>query len=1548
MGLLALLASLAYHLQLPLAGVVAVDTLTALLNREIQGELEIGELQNVSWAKLVARDVVVRDPQGREVIRVGRVAAWPDFSSLFDGVVRVDRARARDGTVTLYVSGEEEDSVSLVDAFQPTTPGPPSARPPPRVVVDGVEIVNVLVQGDAPGYEGMRFEDVAIVGRVEAQRDVRFIVHDGNARMTGPYPGTTHVERIVGHFDSDMESEGLDFFARARRHDSRVRARIELVRPDEEAPPVMDLTVAMEPIEMVTLAEMEIVPGLDSLRGTYHGHARLWGPTDDLELRAELRGEPGHVYVQGQLPSEGTLALEAWTDGELAIAELVAGGPALDVGGRVRLELEPEDPPGSGERVQRLHAEVRPLSIEGYQIPGFTLDGLLQEDQIQLTRLHADLAGGGADVNGEIGFDGRLDVHVTARVPAIQNEPNLRRLAPDARGSAFVVLDVRADPGFENLRFDGRLRLRGARYGTVRADTLDVAGQVIPGSGPAPTLRVDGTASGLRIGDVSLGDAEVSIHGGRGGYEVSARAADPQAGTLVLVQGRATSTERGLTLDAPTLALDFGEGAPLRGRLGLRFAPGRSITLDPLVLERNDERVVAQGTYRFNGPDDFDVQMLNVDLAQLAPLAPEALEGLGGRVDGQLQVRGDLDRRPQGELTARIRDGSFRDVDDVNGTVQLSLEGTTLGTNVQLDLGDQGSVALQGPIEVTERALRDPSRLVDEATLDGLRVEAGNLDLRLLARLGVLEEIPVLGRVTTSIELGGSARTPGLRDAVVVLDRIGLPGWDPLRAKLRLSYGEDQVVVRQLWIADTQGEIVEAEASLPFALNDVPEDFRGFWRQLSARAWSASVRVAQRRLDGWPRPLRDYVPAGLSASLSLTAQGGPEGPHADFSAVGRYVEAATADPCASELRPLTTVRGTLDGEIAEARIYGFFGGSRAGLDATAFAVLPLDQWVRAGDVPEFPSTEVTATVSDVSFEQVPWLCGVGSGPIRASLTAKDVLTDTPVVGAVVDLPRLQIWELGGERGQARLSPEYRVHVRAGSSPERDAVTACTVLGLASQPGTTGERCREVAEAASGEMVSRIRVPVSWTAGELIPSYVDGGEIVSWSDFASVHMEPVLTFIPGIVSGDAVMDGNVQVIGPWEGLRLSGELDLDEGHLQIEGLGQHLHDISGRVELHGDEAIFPADRPLRAFDSGGRAVASGRVGFEGLVPRELDLSVAADAFPIRQEGMVLAWLSGSAVIGGQITDDRTQTRIRTRDFTVRLPQQQAGSLQSLEPHHEVLVVGGQRPVGAAIVARESYPLEVTIDASDPFWIRRDDFSALVRAQLEATYRDPELRVSGLATLVRGTFEIFGKRFELQDGGTLSFDGGPELDPRVNITALYEVPGRSATVTVHVTGSLTEPQVRFESSEGGDRAQIIALLVSGGRGDSGTSELDASQEAASFLAGLTAGILTLGLRQEFGDVIPVLAIESQGVGGTRIRAGFNANDLIPDFLRNFVTGMYIEGFLSAAADGTNAAGSSSGSGGVGGGVSIELTLPESFLLRGTYVPVDNGSLDVLWEP
>ncbi|HEY8426853.1 MAG TPA: hypothetical protein VIL20_00700, partial [Sandaracinaceae bacterium] len=1079
--LVALLASLAYHLQLRLAGVVAIESATSALNREIRGELAIGELQNVSFEKIVATDVVVRDAEGRTIIEVARLAAWPDWSALWRGVIRIDRVRVRGGEVRLFVSGPDGDTVSIAEAFLPARErtGPPST--PPRVVVDDVVLDEILVHGDVPGLAGLRVEDVRVRGRVDAQRDVRFSIWEGRGVLTGPYAGRTPIDNIVGFFDTDLQREGLEFFARAHRGTDRVRARIRLLRPDPEAPPIIDLRAAAEPLSTDTLVAMEVVPELGGVREVVRGHARLFGPADDLELRADLHGESGSVRVRGRLPREGALVIEATTP-RLRLDGLIENGPRTVLGGRARLELE--DAPDGPAR--RLHVALDPLTIGGVAVPSFTMDGLLEDDALRIVALDAAHAGGETRASGRVGFDGSLDVHVSARLPDVGADPNVHRAAPGARGALTLDLDVRADAGAANVRFDGRLAMRGLRYGPVRAARVTLRGG---GGGelPAPRLDLRGEAEGLELGALTLGRAELTIRGGPGGYDVDARSFDPQRGTRVAIRGRASVRGSTFRLVAPEALVDLGDG-PWRASADARFTPGESIELSPIVLARDGQRIVAQGTYRFRGPDEIDVDLLGVDLARLRPLAPERLEGIGGIVDGQLAIRGDLERRPQGRLRARIRDGVYAGVRGVSGQVDLALEDERLTTDVELDLGGAGRLSVEGPIRVPPSALRDPSRLVDEARFDAVRVAAADFDVApLLALAGLADEVRVSGRITTEAALTGTVREPGIRDAVLILDRIVVEGWDPLRAKLHLGFADERLSLRNLWVADSAGELLTAEGDLPLPLDDLPRDASGWWRLARSEPWSISVRIPQRRLDDYPEPIAERVPPGLAASASLTASNEGGRLTADLDAVARWVDAAVDAPCAASLRPLMTIRGRLEDGVATASISGFFGGERATLFAELATGLPLDEWVQRGRVDEFPSTEIFLRVRGAEMGQVPWLCSYGRGPIHGSLVAKDLLTGRSVVGAVVELPRLRIWETVGDRGEAQLSTEYRVHVRAGSAPEGDALTACAILGIAGQPGTEGSACRE-ATPRTGEMIARLRVPVRWTPGQLLPDY----------------------------------------------------------------------------------------------------------------------------------------------------------------------------------------------------------------------------------------------------------------------------------------------------------------------------------------------------------------------------------------------------------------------------------------------------------------------------
>ena len=75
-----------------------------------------------------------------------------------------------------------------------------------------------------------------------------------------------------------------------------------------------------------------------------------------------------------------------------------------------------------------------------------------------------------------------------------------------------------------------------------------------------------------------------------------------------------------------------------------------------------------------------------------------------------------------------------------------------------------------------------------------------------------------------------------------------------------------------------------------------------------------------------------------------------------------------------------------------------------------------------------------------------------------------------------------------------------------------------------------------------------------------------------------------------------------------------------------------------------------------------------------------------------------------------------------------------------------------------------------------------------------------------------------------------------------------------------------------------------------GSSHTSNTPASAkaQAASILAGVTAGLLATTARRELGGLTPILMIEAgDGEQQARVRAGFEFDSLVPELLRDVVT-------------------------------------------------------------
>ncbi len=1556
--LASLALSLAYHIQLGEVRAQLAQLLETLASDALRGDLRIGSLDAVSLGEVRARDVQILDAEGRVVISAPTVVAVPDLGALLhDGTIHIGHGHIEDAELTLYVVGDEGLEMSFIRAFEPAHPGPPGGEPV-HLVIDDLELVRTHAHGDVPRYPGLDVEDLDTTIRIEVSHDVTVDAYHGHGRMVGPYPGVTDIDNVVVHFSTDW-LDGLTGYLRVHRDEARATADVRVDRPPgwgEEGTPHVSIWAHADPMCVHTLRAMGF-PGLDLLESCARGWGHLEGPADDLALDASLTTDAGDVVVHGRIPAGERMSFSLETP-SLALERLVPSAPALTFAGEGTVTLldDPED-----DTLALVTLAGDSFTVDGWAVPGFRARAAVTRDALLVERIHAPYLDGHVDVSGRVGFDGTLDLHADVDVADVAGDPNVARLVPGAHGGLRGGIDITSGPGGTALTVDGNVEARGVRYGPVRAGTL--RGRVwARGGEPLPELSVALTGDGVTVSGLRFGHATITGHGGgrrplqlhvtsSGGADVRSSAVDATVtrerdGTLVVTLDR-TQADVGLG------SYHIAEGS----HPSIRIRGGR-IEIDPLDIRGQGESGVGfAGTLVPNGESDLTFSLRDFDLTTVVPLLPPQLATLTGLLDADGTLRGRL-ADPELHAAGNVHRASFEgreieiehyDLGYVDGHSRILVDG---------NLGSRGGIHVEGGIAAPFAVLTDGTRFLSEARFENLELDLDRANVAfLLPFFGPSAiEMGLGGRLTVAAVLSGPPIDLDVPRAVVIVDQFGPEGWTPIRGKVELRYVADALRVDRLWIADPLGELILAEAGTVISIVDPPADLQGWLTRLSQAPWYVAARVEPRRLDAWPRPLGKILPRGIVVGGSMTLSGDARGTSGSLEAVLRWDEPAASEVCAADLRPALQVHALTDFETTHVEADGFVASEHV-MHATADVPTRIHAWLENAYA-ELEPTRVDVSLRALRLETLPWTCAYAVGTVTARDLHVTLGTDQPDLGGTIEVAHMTVRDpedgvLRGQEMHAAVSIEsvgrgatelgVRMLLSDESGEQTEIAQFPSFEALRSDPSAL--------EAEDGEVALALALPLRFAGRLSVPEVDWTSPLFFWGDFQEVHLAPLLAYIPGFLDADLVANGRVRVEGPFDTAVIAGGLDLRDGHLRISSVGQHLHGIEGVLRFEPGRIVLPEDRPLRARDGDGIVDVTGGLDFEGLRPVHADLRLRPSDFPVRREGATLATLSGLAIATADIASEGVDLRVRTEELAIGLPPSLAGSVQSLDRRRDVLLVAGDAPE-LADIGRSRFPYHIHVEAPG-FTVARNDFEADVRADLEVTYDDPDLSIGGVAEISHGTFEILGKRFTVQHGAIV-FDGRAEIDPDISVVAVYALPGRrGATITVTVSGRLSNLDVGFSSTESSDTGEILALLVSGrtSRPQDAQSAQQAGDQAANFVAGLTAGILTLGLQQQFGgDFVPNVAIETGGLGSVGVRVGFNADWIIPDFMREVVLDAYVEGFVGSvsAQQQQQQTGSSSGAGGVGGGASIELQLPFNGVLSGTVVPPSSWGADLSWEP
>lgn len=1515
---IASLAISAYlHLDTHLAHEILRQKVTTQISESIRGDVDVGHVAVVSADRIRLEHVSVYDLEGRRVAYVEEVTGDPDIRSMLRRVFRFDDLTLRGGFIRLIET--PEGPPSIVAAFESTAPSRPDAEPP-TVIVDELSVDDIAIRATYRPVRHLSLESTHLRGAIAFEDGALDLeIEEGRVDVARGGTRVGALAKLEAALRTAPESESrIDATLRFGSDRIDVTARGALpTRGQGGENAWIDGRIDLAPLSPSTFEALGFDAVSARLSSSLRGELAIAGTFQEVAAQASVTTAGGELQARARLLDRRFLSATIATD-RLAVERVVRIASPLRLGGEVQIDVDLPMAGGSGDVEGRATA----LRVNQWRIPSLVAAGTIDPGGVRLDRVRAPYLRGDLAVRGDVRFGGPVELHVRGSVPDIGREPNLRRLVPGLHGavatdSRVVLLPPEAPGGAPRIESTIRASLIDARIDGARVGHLKVAGTV-RGAVARPIVDLDAAGRGIQIAGAPIERAAVALAGGPDRYDLDATFDAPE-GRAGEIDATIVREPRGWLIDDAAFAFQLGDDT-WRGRADdVQLVPKQHIRISQLVVASGEQRLEARGIYRFRrGPLDLELTAQSLDLSIVDALPNVADVPLEGRIDVHAVLRGTA-RDPDLLVTGALHDAEAYGVPVTEGAYYLRYEGARAAfeTDLDLELGRHGGIAASARAALPARR-RDPVRALEAARWEA-RVVLDRLSPTLVEVLAP-EHANVVesGRFRGNVALSGTLRDPTLAVDVHAID-VGSARFGPFDVDLQGTYQRGRLDA-ELAASDGAGAIAKVAARAEIDLVELVKNPRDARAAIDRAPWAVSAHLAPRRLDRLPAPFDDVVDVPVVAGAEVVLRGAPgRAPEGDVRVEAVWLGADSPDPlaasaCASDALPELWLVGRIRGGEATVEATGRID-DRPVLAMHASGPAPLDRWLR-GEVPRaLPRLDAHVRVDAEDAARLPWVCAHASGPLVAELVAEDVFGAEPSASLFVRSDELAV--MG--------SDPVRVEIAAEVSQTRiEAVAA--VLGF------TGQRAE-----------LEVMLPATWDASSPFPRLRPEAPMEARLDLDSAPLAPLLAFVPKLVDAGGTADGHIVANGKLENPTVRGSLTLEDAHVSLVGPGQRLDQISGRIDFRGDWVQITR---LHAHDGEGTVRVSGGIALRGLVPKSARLAIYSNDFPIRDQGILVAQVDANASVRATFRDAGGDVYVRVHDLGIELPPGRPRRVQPLAPHEDIVMIGpGHDPdeladLDAAAARRQAYPFRIRVDAPQPFWIRRADFAALVVADLDVAVRGVEVRVSGDVDLRRGYFELVGKRFDLEEG-RLAFTGAEEIDPEVRVVAVHDAGDEEVTVTV--TGRLKEPDLAFATTGGGTTAgEALQAMVGGGRGTG--SAASAEDQAASFLAGVTAGILTLTARRELGDVMPVISFEA-GDGGGRVRAGFDAGAIIPDFLESFVQGAYVEGYFTAGEDRGNEAVSQ---GSTMGGFLIELDFPRDFVGEASFEPPQTWAVDLMWQP
>jgi autotransporter translocation and assembly factor TamB len=1520
------------------------------VNALIPGTLRVQRLDRLSLFGVDLKGVEVLDPHGTEVLTLEHFEVSTDWKRLILGdislhLVRVSGLRA-DAQVL-------EERRGLLAAFvDPDAPeSPPSPGPPPNIHIRRLDLSDLEVRLQPLEALGQLDLEVArltggfhLMGGIPvAQMDeAEIFLRRGEQRLVHlSAQGKVKDEDKASHLQVHVDALGMS-----------VDAAIDAFLPHQEgwrARPIV-VELAVQGVRGERLAELLEEASLrDAFSGTAGLSLRVEGTIDDLRAQGVISTNAGEVRITEIHAKRNEWRMGLLMD-DFALSEIKSNLPSHRVTGALSFQARgvlPDD--------FRFKLDLRGAKLDGVELLDVELGGRLLKEKIEDIDLLLSSGDSKIRVEGNAGFDGsaQAKLQIDLRPRLVERLAELAPAKVSGRLRGFAQIERKAGG---DLMMGGRLNVDEASGENWKIHSVET-NFALSGSPPDLGGTVKVALKDAFFGGAYVDSLELDSRGGAKNLELKLRAQlavtpgpergerpsqEMSGGELMMSLSRQTNSTRARGSGSGKLM-----GRPWEFALEeTEITDAGALDTGGIVLSVGGQKVAVSGKFGGVGASgssgssasELRIESQALDLARLAQLL-ELTEPLVGRVDLNGRLRGSFDV-PNFELEIVGHGLGMRERPLVEVKVKASLDAEAGRLNVESEFSSAEGLELQ---------LSGDGRFVGGAgALERLVDAEGKLSLRLgELRTQFLEpylpkgSIPFPAILRGNIQVEGSSRDPRLDSA---LELTTTKKGDEVRLKHHLKYAGG-TAESSLTIKDAQGSWANSSAHLKLAPDPLTIVQLALALPYAARdaEYRVELKTSKRELRHLPfvkllAPAGELPPVTVESELLVTHQAGAE-PDVNFRLQASQSKGLPGIPCA-DARGSIELSMTHKGKDNELNMRASIK-KREALSlrlAVEQALLPLI----AGQSPAPGPVALALSSAQLDLNELPFLCGTASGRLSLEAEGSDLLGRKPLLQVEGGIDRLG---LGG-----RDSVDLELEARADHQGVKVEVEL---------------RARE-----------RLRGKGATLNAEL-PWRLSEGNLELEDDLPFVaqlrlrHL-PIAALLPpkGPISyARGGLDGEVRADGTISSPQLAGEIRLEDLGFTSAAIAQPLRDVRGRLLFAGRKVEL---RDFEAHDRDGTLSVNGVVDLSDPKRVQGEMHIVADDFPIRQTGQVVAITNLKADARSTVTPEGTEAHLHLSEVDTWLENAEIRSGIALLSHQDFNVDGDKlpqknsdrvassaAPAGSttkeAVLAQSpqspgevSPPIEkelrthIVLEAVDRFWIKREDFAVKLSLLLDTEVEGDAVRVKGDVIIDRGYLLLFGKPFDLKRESQLRFIGSNPPDPILDIEASHKT-REGVIVAVRITGRGSAPVVVFIVDDAEVDASIAVQALFGSK-KSSEGDDDPSNQAQSFVSALSAGVLATAARRELGAAAPILMIDPDDAAGQgRVRAGFELDEVVPGFLRPFITGIYLEGIVAREAEGEAAAAAETNFGAL-----LEIYFPKNLYSAGQYGPGTTWSVDFGWQP